>query len=290
MSGLISYAQFQEDILIWRALSGIDKQHGFYIDVGANDPEIDSVTKLFYDRGWRGINVEPSPSFHANLAQARPRDINIHAACSDRPGTITLHDDPEGGLGTTAEHVAAEHAGNPGLSHRLKAIEVQAVTLTQICEAHYPGAIHFLKIDVEGAEGAVLRGMDFTRFRPLVLCIECHFPLDAGRQLHAEWDGHVIESGYTFAYTDNLNRFYVANEYAELAGAFALRPDEYLKAEDWRRLQRADAETVTLREENARLRAELAGRPPEASLEAAQWVLAGASRRAMRTLKGSSGS
>jgi hypothetical protein len=54
----VSYAQNYEDILLGRALR---KSEGFYIDVGANHPVFHSVTKLFHDRGWRGINVEPSP-------------------------------------------------------------------------------------------------------------------------------------------------------------------------------------------------------------------------------------
>ncbi|HZF37393.1 MAG TPA: FkbM family methyltransferase, partial [Blastocatellia bacterium] len=43
----ISYAQNFEDVMLWRALKHIDR--GFYIDVGANDPDLDSVTKAFYE-------------------------------------------------------------------------------------------------------------------------------------------------------------------------------------------------------------------------------------------------
>ena len=53
----ISYAQNFEDVILRRALKDIEK--GFYVDVGAHDPVIDSVTKAFYDLGWRGINIEP---------------------------------------------------------------------------------------------------------------------------------------------------------------------------------------------------------------------------------------
>lgn len=53
----ISYAQNYEDVMLHRALKGVEK--GFYIDVGANDPVQYSVTKAFYERGWRGINIEP---------------------------------------------------------------------------------------------------------------------------------------------------------------------------------------------------------------------------------------
>jgi hypothetical protein len=66
----ISYAQNYEDVMLWRALKHV--QHGFYIDVGANDPTDDSVTKAFYVRGWRGINVEPLKLHHQDLLEARP--------------------------------------------------------------------------------------------------------------------------------------------------------------------------------------------------------------------------
>ena len=62
---IVSYAQNFEDVMLHRALKNIDQ--GFYIDVGANDPEIDSVTKAFYDMGWRGINIEPVAEWFEKL-------------------------------------------------------------------------------------------------------------------------------------------------------------------------------------------------------------------------------
>ena len=47
---MISYAQNHEDVLLRRAFP--DQDAGFYLDVGAAHPVIDSVTKHFYDRGW----------------------------------------------------------------------------------------------------------------------------------------------------------------------------------------------------------------------------------------------
>jgi hypothetical protein len=72
----VSYAQAKEDIHLLRALAGVRHEVGFYIDVGAWDPDIDSVTKLFYDAGWHGINIEPSTKWFARLIEKRPRDIN----------------------------------------------------------------------------------------------------------------------------------------------------------------------------------------------------------------------
>ena len=77
-SGIISYAQNREDILLWRALRDLRK--GFYIDVGAEDPTQDSVTRAFYERGWQGINVEPVQGHFDKLCTERPRDLTLQVA------------------------------------------------------------------------------------------------------------------------------------------------------------------------------------------------------------------
>jgi FkbM family methyltransferase len=100
----ISFAQNQEDLLLDRALG---KPNGFYVDVGANDPEIDSVTKLFYDRGWRGINIEPNPVPFRRLAARRPRDINLNVGASNTAGELTFYTVPEGDGWSTFNQVFA---------------------------------------------------------------------------------------------------------------------------------------------------------------------------------------
>ena len=72
---MISFAQNFEDVMLYRVFRG--QPTGFYIDVGAADPTHRSVTRLFYDLGWRGINIEPRQMFFEELQHARPRDINL---------------------------------------------------------------------------------------------------------------------------------------------------------------------------------------------------------------------
>jgi FkbM family methyltransferase len=87
---MVSYAQNQEDVLLRRVFShGND---GFYIDVGANDPVQDSVTKHFYDRGWRGINIEPQSGRYACLNAQRRNDINLNIGLSNCEGTLTFQE------------------------------------------------------------------------------------------------------------------------------------------------------------------------------------------------------
>ncbi len=197
--------------------------------VGAND-----VTKLFYDAGWRGINVEPSPTWFRYFPVQRPRDINLNVAVAEKPGQINFYDDQKGGLGTASLSIADDHAQHGYVTKT--PILVEAVTLTSICNTHCRGAIHFLKVDVEGTEGAVLRSMDFSRYRPWVLCVESHYPLRTDIQLHTEWENYLIFSGYRFAYTDLINRYYVAAERQERMSAFNPPADDFRHVNDVRRV------------------------------------------------------
>ena len=75
---MVSHAQNFEDVMLARALK--NTQQGFYVDVGAWDPNVETVTRYFYERGWRGINVEPALTYYEMLQTCRPRDINLRVA------------------------------------------------------------------------------------------------------------------------------------------------------------------------------------------------------------------
>ena len=220
---MISYAQAREDVLLHRALCHIPYQQGFYIDLGGYDPHTDSVTRHFYDHGWHGINVEPGDTLFPAFEKWRERDINLKVAISDEPGEVEFHE-VEGQLGTTVDKFADRHEA-AGLARR--SYTVPAMTLTQICEQYAPREIHFLKIDIEGAEAAAIRGMDFARFRPWIMVIESCEPNDLTAPTHGEWEDMVLAAGYRLAFNDNLNRYYVADEHIDLMRFFALPPDDY---------------------------------------------------------------
>src|SRR3954468_25082326 len=124
----ISYAQNFEDVMLHRALKGV--ANGFYIDVGASDPVLDSVTKAFYDRGWTGINIEPEPEAFQKLCEARRRDINLRVAAGDHAGSGMLFDLSVRGHATLDGEAAEERRAS---GRNVVAHEVQVRTLTDVC-------------------------------------------------------------------------------------------------------------------------------------------------------------
>ena len=218
----ISYAQNNEDVILWRALSHVE--NGIYIDVGANDPVQDSVTKAFYDRGWHGINLEPVGEWHQKLVEQRIRDINLKVAAGDIEGFTTFFEIVETGLSTTNQAYAERHFNEQG--YQVNELKIPIRTLNNILQENHLPKIHFLKIDVEGSEASVLKGIDFSNIRPWILLIEATKPqtqiLD-----HHRWESLVIDNGYKFVYFDGLNRFYVANEHLDLADAFSAPPNPW---------------------------------------------------------------
>jgi FkbM family methyltransferase len=205
------YAQHGEDRRLAELLA--QTRRGFYIDVGAWEPVQDSVTKHFYDRGWRGINVEPNPAYHAMLVQSRPRDVNLCIALGDVQEQRTLTLVGSTGLSTfEAEFVEpAERwiAANRPEPAKISQISVTVTTLADVCREYVPAGttIDFLKIDVEGWEEQVLRGGDWQTYRPQILVIEAVAPL-SDVPAWETWDGFVCAQGYAFIAFDGLNRWY----------------------------------------------------------------------------------
>ena len=195
LTHFISYSQCLEDLILYCIFYDIDK--GFYIDVGANDPNKISVTKAFYLKGWNGINVEPLPDMFPKLMQYRSRDINLNMATGDKEDNLKLY---VKGTGSTF---------NKQFSHNEKQMNIEVHTMSNICKKHIPKNkdIEFCKIDVEGFEKNVLLGYDFINYRPKVFCIESTFPGTFKPSYH-EWEYILLKNGYNFGFQYIINRYY----------------------------------------------------------------------------------
>jgi FkbM family methyltransferase len=204
----LSYAQRFEDFHLWRCLG--DQPNGFYIDIGAGHPVYDNVSFAFYLAGWRGIAVEPNPALAALGRAVRPRDHLYEGLCGAAAGEATLYLQREfHGLSTTIP----EHAqtAEQEVNRSAEKLTLPMTTLAVLCEAHAPAVFEFLKVDVEGAEADVLRGADFSQFRPRVIVVEAIKPFTLAPAWD-EWELLLARHGYACVWDDELNRYYVAEE------------------------------------------------------------------------------
>jgi FkbM family methyltransferase len=167
-----SYSQAREDLLIERAIGANRKGFkGFYIDIGAYDPQRLSNTKHFYQKGWTGINVEPNKLCHAKFVRDRPRDLNLNVGVGLEPGKLTFYVLNEATLSTFSEENAVN---SEKLGYRIVAREpVEVITLTDLFQKYVADrTVDFVVIDAEGLDVSVLEGNDWNRWRPKAICIE----------------------------------------------------------------------------------------------------------------------
>jgi FkbM family methyltransferase len=221
MSQKISYAQNFEDVMLWRALGHVEG--GRYIDIGAQSPLVDSVSKLFYEQGWRGMHVDASAKYAEELRSARPDEMVVQAAVAAEGGMLQFFELPGTGLSTLFGEVAAQHAK---LDFNVVETNVPAVTLCDLFGLVGEGPVHWLKIDVEGGEKGVLAGWKDSAVRPWVVVVESTLPMTR-KEAYAGWEPLLIERGYRFVYFDGLNRFYLASGHEDLETAFSLGPNVF---------------------------------------------------------------
>ncbi len=170
---------------------------GYFVEVGANEPQRDSQTWQFEQAGWSGVLIEPQADLAARLRQRRRARV-FETACSS----------PANAGRSLRLYLLGPHSSlKPelmvtGVVPR-SAIEVTARTLDAILEeAGAPAPVDFASIDVEGHELEVLRGFDLARWRPRLLLVEDHVATLATHRF-------LSCAGYRLIRRTGLNGWYV---------------------------------------------------------------------------------
>ena len=224
MARFVSFAQNYEDVILWRALKHIE--NGFYVDCGAYHPDSNSVTRAFYERGWHGINIEPIATLLQKLSRNARGTLTFRWRSRTIPTVRNFSKLPIRDCRLCCQ------MSRTGTSTRDSSCQTEVPTrrLSDVLGQYAKDPIHFLKIDVEGAEGLVIRGADLGKFRPWVILVEATKPRSC--ESSVGWEAHLIACGYDFVYFDGLNRFYVAKEHSELSAVLAVPPnvfDDFVK-------------------------------------------------------------
>jgi FkbM family methyltransferase len=171
-----SYAQQGEDLILWNIASQFLRFHPItYLDVGAHDPVAGNNTYLFYEKGYRGVLVEPNPALWETLTATRPGDIllraGIGAGGNSEADYYVISGD--GALNTFSKEMSESYPARTNGRYTLqKVIRLPLLDLNEVMLKHWGGPPHVLSVDAEGYELAILKSLDFGRFRPNVVCVD----------------------------------------------------------------------------------------------------------------------
>jgi FkbM family methyltransferase len=169
----VSYAQFADDLVAAHLFNSVGVEKPTYLDIGAFDPVNDNNTYLFYLAGCRGVLVEPNKAITERLKSARPGDTVLVAGIGtdetseadyfmlDNPGLNTFDREQ-------AERIARE------TRHKIReVVKMPLLNINKVIAENFGGkAPDLISIDIEGLDFAVLRTLDFKKYRPKLICAE----------------------------------------------------------------------------------------------------------------------
>ncbi len=196
---LNSFSQYQEDLIIDSLL--ICKSKGFYIDIGANDPDLLSNTKRFYLKGWSGINIEPNPNLYNKLLLNRPNDINLNYGVSSTRGKLTFYVMSADTLSSFDKNAAIESGKLHGAT-LVNEVTVNTLSLIDVFNNYVQGHVDFMSVDTEGYDLIVLNSNDWTKFRPYAVMVEVN-------QNDSEIVRFMEEKDYLLIFNNHTNGIFI---------------------------------------------------------------------------------
>lgn len=172
--GQATYSQHGEDLVFLNIFDQLGIKDAKWLDLGAHHPSRISNTKLLYERGHSGVNIEANSHLIGEFMKQRPRDKNIQLGVAPFPGTAILYmfDDFSGRNTISISEIDYVHAqcGMDIKGHQV--IEVQTIdhiVQTFCADKQYP---ELLNCDVEGMDFDVLSDADFSKSSPVIICVE----------------------------------------------------------------------------------------------------------------------
>ncbi len=175
-----SYSQDGEDMILKAFYENKKGYKGFYVDVGAHHPVRYSNTYYFYNKGWRGINIEPTPTAIKPFKILRSRDINLNVGVGATRDNLTFYCFNEPALNTFSEEVALSVDQKDNKYKITRRVKVEVLPLRDILASHLPKGvkIDFMSIDVEGLDFEVLKSNDWDKYSPEYLLVEGHLEFE----------------------------------------------------------------------------------------------------------------
>lgn len=206
-----SYSQEGEDMILRSFYERKKNYKGFFIDVGAHHPYRFSNTMYFYKRGWKGINIEPTPTVIKLFRLFRKRDITLNAGISETHQKLKFYCFNEPALNGFSKEISEER-DQSGSYKIIKTIDIETFPLSEILDKHLPPnqKIDFLTIDVEGLDLQVLRSNNWEKYKPDFILVEDQ--IDFENLSNSEVYSFLLEQNYELTAKTSRTLFFRLKE------------------------------------------------------------------------------
>lgn len=168
------YSQFEQDKFVYEKYF-INKNKGYFVDIGAHDGVTFSNSKFFEELGWKGVCIEPNPKVFEILSSNRKCRCVKKAITNNKSISqffqITNGPDMLSGLVDefTDSAITRINQELESFSEDFSYIDVECDLFENIVQND---KIDFLSLDTEGNELKILQTIDFNKFNIDVITVE----------------------------------------------------------------------------------------------------------------------
>lgn len=207
----VSFAQQGEDLIIKSLLAQIGVSNATYLDVGAHDPMRGNNTYLFYALGSKGVDVEPNELLAGKLKAVRARDIVVAKGVGTGGATTGKYYEFVGnGQTNTFSEDQVKRLDSLGIKP-MRVTDVALVAINDLLASNFPKTPpSILSIDTQGSDLAILKELDFSRWKPPIICVET-IVIDTGLP-NPEITAFLSSKGYTPRGGTYNNTIYVSDD------------------------------------------------------------------------------
>ena len=145
-----------------------------YLDIGTNHPFKCNNTFYFYSRGSHGVCIEPDPSFYRMIKKHRSRDTVLRAGIglgNKKEDELYVFSEPYSGWNTFIKDEAEMRVKETGIPYN-QVLTVPMLNINEVIEKYFDKWPNLISIDAEGLDLNILKTLDFSKYKPEVICVE----------------------------------------------------------------------------------------------------------------------
>lgn len=198
------YSQFDEELIVRDFFQ--DRRGGFFLDVGAADPERNSTTYYLEKHlGWKGFAIDALPEYAAAFREKRPKTRFFNYIVTDHSGGEEEFYRVKGVPDLSSTIVGRKWEGKPLPT---ETIRIPTITLNDFLDEHGVEAIDFLSMDIERGAPRALAAFDIERFEPALVCIEAGAGEDYRQGLARYFEQHGYRRIEKYLQHDAINWYF----------------------------------------------------------------------------------